>query len=183
MDKWTTLRRTLYKIQVPKEKQLLRILYNAIQPPSLRKRVRLRMWSGCGPPKLDTNVEEWRERARKSVRCLKRLIRENADYMDTKGKVPEQVTAATAQPAEDMHTPPNLDSESEGDALFGRALAPVERAENEDAVEAPPPNICAHPTCNERTSKKYHGKGYFKMCIKHAQLQQTNPPTRTSPSE
>ena len=141
MDQWTTLRRTLYRIQVPKEAQLLRILYNAIQPMSLRKRVRLRMWSGCGPPKLDTNVEPWRERAHKSVKCLKRLIRENADYLDTKGKIPEKAQVSGGTNDKDLKEPPELESDSEGDVMFGKALAPIEGTEPMESQDKTPQNI------------------------------------------
>ena len=170
---WTTLRRTLYRIQVPKEAQLLRILYNAIQPMSLRKRVTLRMWSGCGPPKLDTNVEPWRERARKSVKCFKRLIRENADYLDTKGKTQEKAQVSAVKTDKDLKEPPELDSDSEGDIMFGKALAPVEGAEETEIQDKTPQNICAHPDCTKHTNKKYKGKGYFQYCIDHAQSQKS----------
>ena len=68
---------------MPPKKELAKVMAKAIKPKSLKERVEARMMIGGAPYELSLDRQQWRIDAKRDPTLLRRLIRENADHMDT----------------------------------------------------------------------------------------------------
>ena len=67
-SQWRKLTRTMCKVQLPKQKELCKIMFEKIRPAELKRRVREKMSNGLGPDRKCRKPEAWRMRAVKELK-------------------------------------------------------------------------------------------------------------------
>ena len=90
LTSWYTLASTLPSIRIPCDELLCKVMFHAIQPDKLRKRIEERMGNGCGPEYTSRDQQSWRMDADKHLRSLRRLIREQVQYLDDLNTLPAE---------------------------------------------------------------------------------------------
>ena len=88
MAKWSQLMRTMYERQKPPARKQAKIMRKAVRPLSLSKRIKNKSWDGLGPHKLSKEFQQWRLDAKEDPILMRQLIRENANYWDRMGMLP-----------------------------------------------------------------------------------------------
>ena len=142
---WFTLASTIYEAYMPPDKPLCAIMLQAIQPEILRRRVRARMYDGCGPNlhELPLKPKLWRKQAKKQLQSMRRLIREHAQYLDDLNSVcDEECSIESAKDTERRTTD------------ISRSTRPT----------------CAVDGCDNLVNNKRRGCSYHKTCKTHAHV-------------
>ena len=168
---------------MPSEEKLAKILFKAIRPQALKKRVTARMDNGLGPYKGDTRKEAWRRKAKKNVKLLCQLILENANHMDFMGMKPishksEDVSShkeestggsSSARSSSAKKKKSNTGDKRNGQSSHSKGMGPSDsnRADDGESEVGTEERTCHKEGCNNKCSKNRMHGGYFKYCIEH----------------
>jgi hypothetical protein len=180
LTSWFNLAARLHNELMPRDKELCKIMLQAVQPDALRKRIEARTHNGCGPSKLSMETQQWRKDARKQLRYMRRLIREHTNHVDnlnscTGPRCPEYIShdpadwnptpaitiVATAKSDTAISvTSSDLDTEHEDNTLVTS-----KRRDSGGTPNGSTAPICCLEECN-RTCHKYKHGHYATTCTR-----------------
>ena len=190
LTEWDQLTKTVARVDMPTQKDLVKYMLKAIQPDVLRKAVTNRMKLGRSPTPFTRNNVPWRKRARKNIQLFRRLVREHTQYLDLEIRIKKKnantqyhryynkwgfdlkTTAAATTTCDNSDSPVDHDQVSDTDTSYAddrkaRGKSAVTNKSVDDNQGSTRP-ICIIEGCDNLVKNKRRGAGYYVTCKKHA---------------